>query len=138
VAKSHYRDLVVWQRAIDLVPRIYKIAWDLPREERYALGDQLRRAAVSVPANIAEGQAKQHPEEFVRHLTIARGSLAELDTLLALAKRLEYIDQLAFDDLALRLEHVAKPLHGLIARLAGRFRPTTRNRQPTTGALAKS
>ena len=58
--KSNYRDLVVWQRAIDLVPEVYQLVKQLPKEETYALGDQLRRAAVSIPANVAEGQARQH------------------------------------------------------------------------------
>ena len=124
---------MVWQRAIDLVPCIYSVVRTLPPEERYALGDQLRRAAISIPANIAEGQARQHPKEFLQHLTIARGSLAELDTLLILANRLDYIDQNAFDALSLSLEQVAKPLHGLIARLANCSSPATRNQQPTTG-----
>ena len=137
MAKSHYRDLVVWQRAIDLVPCIYFVARTLPPEERYALGDQLRRAAISIPANIAEGQARQHPKEFLQHLTIARGSLAELDTLLLLAKRLDYLDQRTFDDLKLGLEQVAKPLHGLIACIISRFLPATRNQQPITIPTAR-
>jgi four helix bundle protein len=130
--ETHYRDLVVWQRAIDLVPCIYSVARTLPPEERYALGDQLRRAAISIPANIAEGQARQHPKEFLQHLAIARGSLAELDTLLIMAKRLYYIDQNAFDALSLSLEQVAEPLHGLIARLADYSSPATRSQQATT------
>jgi four helix bundle protein len=138
MTKSHYRDLVVWQRAIDLVPRIYSVARTLPPEERYALGDQLRRAAISIPANIAEGQARQHQKEFLQHLTIARGSLAEIDTLLILTRRLDYVDQSVFDSLTLDLEQVSKPLHGLIAHLKDRFPPTTRNQQPTTGPPPKS
>ena len=140
--KRYYRDLVVWQRAIELVPLVYRAVKRLPREETYALGDQLRRAAVSIPANIAEGQARQHPKEFVQYLTIARGSLAELSTLLILTQRLDYIDQATLDELDLQLERVAKPLHGLIARLSshpgtqGRG-PTTRNQQQTTPARGR-
>jgi four helix bundle protein len=129
---------VVWRRALHLVPCIYSVARTLPPEERYALGDQLRRAAISIPANIAEGQARQHPREFLQHLTIARGSLAELDALPILARRLDYVDQFVFDGLTLDLEQVAKPLHALIAHLMGRLLPTTRNQQPTTGPPPKS
>src|SRR5262249_8959697 len=85
------RELLVWQRAMELVPVVYRIARHLPAEERYALGNQLRRAAVSIPANIAEGQARQHRREFVQSLSIARGSLAEVDTLLRITVALGYV-----------------------------------------------
>src|SRR5262245_14110918 len=86
-----YRRLVVWQRSMDLLPAVYVVARRLPPEARYGLSDQLRRAAVSVPANIAEGQARQHRREFKQSLTIARGSLAEVDTLLRAAVVLGYV-----------------------------------------------
>jgi four helix bundle protein len=91
-----YRDLIVWQKAMKLVPEVYRQVRKLPAEERYGLADQLRRAAVSVAANIAEGQARQSGAEFARHLTIARGSLAEVDTLLLVGVELGYfaIDEL--------------------------------------------
>lgn len=82
---ASHQDLIVWQRAMQLVPLVYAVARRLPVEERYALADQLHRAAVSIPANIAEGQARQHHREFIQALTIARGSLAEVDTLLMIA-----------------------------------------------------
>jgi len=85
-----YRELLVWQRAMELVPAAYAVARRLPAEERYALADQLRRAAISVPANVAEGQARQHRREFIQALMIARGSLAEVDTLLLISVRLGY------------------------------------------------
>ena len=68
-----YKDLIVWQMAMDLVPEVYQLSKRLPPEELYGLSDQIRRAAVSIPANIAEGQARQHPGEFIQHLSIARG-----------------------------------------------------------------
>jgi four helix bundle protein len=83
-----YRELQVWQRAMELVPAVYGVARLFLAQERYALADQLRRAAISVPANIAEGQARQHRREFIQALTIARGSLAEVDTLLLISVRL--------------------------------------------------
>jgi four helix bundle protein len=85
-----YRKLLVWQRAMQFVPIVYRVARQLPVEERYALSDQLRRAAVSIPANIAEGQARQHRREFIQALSVARGSLAEVDTLLRVAVSLGY------------------------------------------------
>jgi four helix bundle protein len=87
-AVSSHRELRVWQRAIAMVPRLYAIAARLPDSERFGLADQIRRAAVSVPANIAEGQARQHRKEFIQSLCVARGSLAELDTLLVVAREL--------------------------------------------------
>ena len=130
MSKLHYRDLVVWQRSIDLVPRVYVVVRALPRAETYALGDQLRRAAISIPANIAEGQARQHPREFLQYLAIARGSLAELNTLLILAQRLGYLTQQTLEEFDIALQEVAKPLHGLIRVLAKSL--AANNQQPRT------
>lgn len=139
MSKLHYRDLVVWQRAIDLVPQIYDVVRKLPPEETYALGDQLRRAAISIPANIAEGQGRQHPREFLQYLAIARGSLAELNTLLILAQRLDYLTPSVLNELDALLQSVAKPLHGLISTLAKSLaannqEPGTNNPSPRKGA----
>ena len=87
---STLEDLRVWQLAMDLIPTVYALAKTLPPEERYALGDQLRRAVISVAANIAEGQARYQPKEFIQFLSIAKGSLAETETLLLAAVRLGY------------------------------------------------
>jgi four helix bundle protein len=72
-----YRDLIVWQKAMDLVVESYRLSRLLPKSEVYGLGSQLQRAAVSVPANIAEGQGREHLGEYVHHLSIANGSLME-------------------------------------------------------------
>ena len=114
-----YKELVIWQRAIELVPKVYEITRKLPAEERFGLGDQLRRAAVSVPANIAEGQGRNHTKEFVQYLGIARGSLAELDTLLIVAHRLGYVNETQQKNLSDQIIDIRKPLHGLIQRLQG-------------------
>jgi four helix bundle protein len=87
-----YRDLEVWQKAMAMVVECYKITKQFPKDEIYGLTFQLRRAAVSIPANIAEGRERQHTREFVQHLSIAYGSLAELETHLQIAQRLNYID----------------------------------------------
>ena len=112
-----YRDLKVWRRSIALVRSVYTIVRSLPREESYGLSDQLRRAVVSIPANIAEGQARLHRKEFVQHLSIARGSLAEVDTLLVVAHQLEYIDRNTLDTVAEEIAEVRRMLHGLLNRL---------------------
>ena len=86
-----YRDLKVWQRAVDMVEEVYSLSRRLPSEEKFGLTSQLRRAAVSVPANIAEGYARAQRGEYLQHLSIARGSLAEVETLLTLAARLGFM-----------------------------------------------
>jgi four helix bundle protein len=90
---SSYRDLVVWQKAVDLVVAVYRLARSLPTEERFGLTSQMQRSAVSVPANIAEGYARTHKGDYLRHLSIATGSLAELETHLTIAVRLEFLDR---------------------------------------------
>src|SRR5947209_4111094 len=87
--KSH-RDLIVWQKAMDLVESVYSATASFPKEETYALTSQIRRAVVSIPANIAEGQGRRLPKEYLYFLANARGSLLELDTHLEIAVRLRY------------------------------------------------
>ena len=87
---EHHKDLEVWQRAIDLVSDVYVLSATLPPDERFGLTSQMRRAAVSVAANIAEGAARVSSAEFARFVSIARGSLAELETLIHVACRLKF------------------------------------------------
>ena len=87
-----YRDLVAWQRAMHLTVSVYKASQQFPREELYGLTSQIRRAAVSVPSNIAEGQGRGSEKDFLRFLSIAYGSLQEIETQLLLAGRLSYLD----------------------------------------------
>jgi four helix bundle protein len=94
-AISSYRDLDVWNLGIDLVVSCYRITHSFPRQEEYGLSAQLRRAAVSVPSNIAEGHARASTGDYLRHLSIAHGSLAELETHLEIARRLGYLEQTA-------------------------------------------
>ena len=93
MAWSHYREMIVWQKAMDLTVEIYSIVKLLPRDETYALCDQMRRAAVSIPSNIAEGQGRESSKEFVRFLSVARGSLRELSTQLEICERLHYVNK---------------------------------------------
>lgn len=114
--KSSYRDLIVWQRAVDLIPLVYRTLRDFPRVEEYALSMQIRRASVSIAANIAEGQARRSRKEFRQHLAIAKGSLAELHTLLIVAQRLGYLTEQQLGDLENQLGSVGRPLAGLMDR----------------------
>lgn len=88
---NSYRDLIVWQKAIDLCSEIYRACASFPKSELYGLADQMKRAAVSVPSNIAEGQARQSAGDFKRFLYIASGSLAELDTQRIIAENLRFL-----------------------------------------------
>ncbi len=112
-----YRDLVVWQKGIDLVTEVYTLTRKFPQYEVYALANQLQRSAVSIPSNIAEGQARQHTGEFRQFLHIALGSAAEVDTQAVIAHRLGYITQQEVDAIAARVVEIQKMLHSLAARL---------------------
>jgi four helix bundle protein len=109
-----FRDLLTWQRAMQLAEACYKVSAVLPAEERFGLGQQIRRAAVSIPANIAEGHNGRTRQVFLNHLAIALGSQAELETLLELAQRLMSAD---IDHALALTAEVGKLLHGLVLRL---------------------
>ena len=85
-----FRDLRVWQAAMDLVEQVYLVTQAFPKHEMYGLVSQMQRAAVSIPSNIAEGHTREHSKEYLHHLSIARASLAELQTQLEIAARLKY------------------------------------------------
>ena len=85
-----YRELEVWQRSMDLVEAVYRLTNEFPAEEKFGLTSQLRRAAVSIPANIAEGYGRVHRGDYLRHLSIAKGSLMEVETHLIIAVRLKF------------------------------------------------
>ena len=112
-----YVDLIVWQKGIELVEEVYRIIGAFPPDERYALGVQIKRASVSVPSNIAEGQARQHTGEFRQFLYVSLGSLAELDTQLIIAKRLVYITEEAHRNIREKIFALQKMLSTLIKRL---------------------
>lgn len=112
-----YRDLVVWQRSSDLVIAVFRLVRQIPREERWGLGDQLRRSALSVPSNIAEGHARGTRPEFSRFVSIALGSLAELETQLDILRRLELVPIDALDRLVLEAGEVGRMLTALRTKL---------------------
>ena len=111
-----HHNLVVWQRADDLFIEIHQLTRKkFPREEKYELSSQLRRAAYSVPANIVEGTQREHPRESLRFCSIASASLAEVGYGLHAAKRLGYLLPVEYDDFEVKLRSIAAPLRGLMA-----------------------
>jgi four helix bundle protein len=114
---SSYRDLKVWGKAMDLVVEAYRLTKKLPALETYGLTSQIQRSAVSVPANIAEGQGRDHLGEYLHHLSIANGSLMELETHLLITTRLSYLEP-TDTELAMTLsKEVGRMLNGLIRAL---------------------
>jgi len=113
VEKPH-KKLDLRKMAMKVDSEIYRITESFPKEEKYGLSNQVRRAAVSVPSNIAEGAARQTKKEFVNYLHMAQGSLSELDTQLEVARRLAFLDGKIWEDLDKRLQRVDKMLSGLI------------------------
>ena len=116
----NYRDLLAWQRAMDLAELIYRLTEDYPPRERYGLASQMRRASVSIPSNIAEGH-RQRTRAYVRHLVIAMGSHGELDTQEQLSFRLSYIVDKNRDRLVALTEEVGRLTNGLLQSLNPRF-----------------
>ena len=112
-----YRDLEVWKKATDLVVEVYSLSKKLPSDERYGLTSQMQRAAVSIPANIAEGHERKHLGDYIHHLSIARGSLAELETHITIAVRLEYLNRDAAADIWNLAQDVGRMLNKLISSL---------------------
>ncbi|MBU4477605.1 MAG: four helix bundle protein [Candidatus Omnitrophica bacterium] len=112
-----YKDLIVWQRAMELTQMVYQVTKKFPKEELYGLTNQIRRAVVSIPSNIAEGQARQSTAEFRNFLSIARGSLAEVETQLLIANRLTYITQEELTQILEIHQEVSKMIPSLMKKL---------------------
>jgi four helix bundle protein len=132
MGRNSYEDLEVWQRAMDLVVDCYDLTRSFPKTEQFGLTPQLQRAAVSVPANIAEGQARQHTREFLRYLTIARGSLAELETHVRIAERLGYAREDVVRRMLSTTDQVGRMISGLCKSLRVRQAPAVAGVKPTT------
>ena len=113
MAWTHYRELIVWQKAMDLADEVYALTRRLPKEEQFALSDQLRRAAVSVPSNIAEGMGRFSNKERIHFLEIANGSLMEVMCQTEAALLLGYIDQQLFDEQEAFINETTKMLIAL-------------------------
>ena len=108
-----HRDLDVWKKSIDLVTLIYKHTADNPKEEMYGLTSQIRRCAVSIPSNIAEGSARTTKKDFSHFLAIALGSAAELETQLIISRNLGFLQDAVLDDLVLELTSIRRMTLGL-------------------------
>jgi four helix bundle protein len=126
MAKS-FRDLQVWQRAMQLAVAIYRLTQDFPREEQYGLTSQIRRAAVSIPSNIAEGQGRVNIGEFRQFLGIARGSTCELQTQLEIARALKLGKSELIDENEALSNEVRKMLFGLLDSLDNKEKLRTTN-----------
>ena len=117
MAVRSYRELVAWQKAIELVTEVYRCTQGFPRHEVYGLAGQLRRAAVSIPSNIAEGQGRVTRGEFKQFLGHARGSVFELDSQILIARNLGYLDDGGANLLLDKIHEVGRILNGLLSSL---------------------
>jgi four helix bundle protein len=117
VAVAHYQQLLVWQKAMDFAVACYQATDRFPKAQTYRLCDQLQRAAVSIPSNIAEGQGKGYTNDFLRHLAYAAGSLCESETQVIIAQRLGYLTPDAATELLQASAEIGRMLNGLVASL---------------------
>ena len=115
---QQYQELIAWQKAMDLVTRICEVTVSFPQKEMFGLINQLRRAAVSIPSNIAEGQGRQTTKDFMRYLSIARGSLQEMETQVILAARLKYIAEREKVELLEKSAETSRLMSGLSRSLS--------------------
>ena len=122
----HYRELIAWQKAMAVVSDTYRLTRNFPREEIYGLTSQMRRAAVSIPCNIAEGQGRRTRGEFMQFLGHAFGSLLELETQAHIASDLGYIDVRLADDFLSKTSELCRIINGLSASLRKIDKPTQR------------
>lgn len=112
-----YKDLIVWQKAMDICEEIYRVSNNFPKSELYGLCSQIRRCCVSIPSNIAEGYQRGHRAEYIQFLRIAFGSGAELETQLLIAQRIGFLEKDEFEKLDNSLQDIMKMLNALISRL---------------------
>ena len=112
-----YKDLEVWRKAMDLVRNIYKITKTYPDDEKFGLSIQMRKAAISIPSNIAEGHARLSTAEFMRFISITLGSVAELETQIIISFDLDYINQECRNQLVTQTDIIGKMLRGLYKSL---------------------
>jgi four helix bundle protein len=114
---STYRELIVWQKAMQLVKEIYFLTETFPRDETYGLASQIQRAAVSIPSNIAEGYVRKHKKEYLHHLSIALGSAAELETQLLICQELNKLNHLNFSQAESLNTEILKMLYVMIEKV---------------------
>jgi four helix bundle protein len=108
-----FRELRVWQQAMELVEKIYRLTQNFPKQETYGLMSQLRRAVISIPSNIAEGHTREHIKEYLHHLSMAQASLAEVETQLEISSRLGYMPGNQLKELIPEMSSLGKQLYSL-------------------------
>src|SRR3989339_756060 len=113
----HNKNLLVWQKGMVIVEAVYRLTKNFPSEEKFGLVSQMRRSAISIPSNIAEGKGRASKKEFAHFVSIARGSLAELETQLLLSFRLGYIKEIESTSISLLLEELQRMLDSLLVKL---------------------
>jgi len=117
-----FRELIVWQKSIDLVERVYQITNSFPKEEMFSLTSQIRRSAISIPSNVAEGFGRKSTLDYIHFLHIARGSLYELQTQFEISNRVKYLSENDLKSTIEECKEVEKMLNGLIASLANKVK----------------
>ena len=121
-----YKDLNVWQKAVELVKEIYLLTKEFPKDEQFTLINQMRRSAISIPSNISEGKVRGHRREYVQFLYVALGSCAELETQIIISKELSYITTETKDLLLEKIGYISRMLRNLIKGI-NNYKPTTQN-----------
>lgn len=111
---GNFKELLVWKKSIELVTEIYEITATFPSEEKFGLVSQIRRAAVSIPSNIAEGNSRRSSADYIQFLKIARGSGAEVETQIIISKNLGFIEEAKCEELTLKITEIMKMINGLI------------------------
>ncbi len=127
---GNFRALKVWQKSVDLVTEIYRITESFPKNEIFGLTQQLRRASVSIPSNIAEGHSRRSTLDYIQFLKIARGSLAELETQILISYNLNFFNQEQYDILNQKIIEIAKMLNALIRKIEDSLSPNTQSLNP--------
>jgi four helix bundle protein len=113
----HYRELIAWKKSMTLVQKVYALSSGFSKDERYGLTSQIRRAAISVPSNIAEGQGRDSTREFIRHLSIAYGSLMEVETRVLIGQELGYLERESVSHFLKESAETGRVINGLMRSL---------------------
>ncbi len=114
---NSYKELIVWQKSIELVSKVYSLTKKFPNDEKFGLVSQLNRASVSIPANIAEGWGRESRKNYVQFLRISRGSLFELETLLVISTNEGFVTPESFKEISIQTEEVSRMLISMIKKL---------------------
>jgi four helix bundle protein len=125
---KNYKDLDVWKLSIDLVKDIYELTKNFPRDEKFGIVMQMRRSAISIPSNIAEGKTRQHVKEYIQFLYVALGSCSELETQIIICKELKFMQDSSVVKILEIIDHVSRMLRNLVKSLSDNRKPTTVNR----------